>query len=449
MQPFFEHSHLALYVGDVLDVLAELPDASVQCCVTSPPYFGLRDYGTAEWEGGSAECDHKAPPVGGPNPERYTPGGGEMWRQANDKHYSSDCPKCGARRIDRQIGLEPTIEAYVAKMVEVFRAVRRVLRDDGTLFLNLGDSYSGSGEGGGGNRKGNEHGQHDTMIGKRGDSGLKPKDLCGVPWRVAFALQADGWWLRSDIIWSKCNPMPESVTDRPTKSHEYIFMLTKSARYYYDAEAIREPHQTPNGMGWAANGKGTIRHYGHGISDARRGTDESWSGSGLSSMGGNPAGRNRRTVWTIATEPFPEAHFATYPQALVEPCIQAGTSERGCCPQCGAPWQRVVEKSGGTTGKGWTDHKADMSKGMTQARYSGGLAGEAARNAYRVECAGWQPTCACGSDDTTPCVVLDPFGGSGTTALVANRLGRKAILIELNRDYAEMAARRLQQGVLV
>lgn len=254
-----------IIVGDVRERLAGLPDGSVQCCVTSPPYWGLRDYGT--------------------------PG---------------------------QIGLEPTPCEYVETMVSVFREVRRVLRDDGVLFLNLGDSYSGSGEGGGGNKKGNEHGQHDSMKGKRGNSGLKPKDLVGIPWRVAFALQADGWYLRSDIIWAKKNCMPESVRDRPTKSHEYVFLLSKSPRYFWDAEAVREVNTTPphaRGGTHDALG-GPMDRNGHSQYDAAH-QDRVWGGSG----------RNARTVWTIATQPYSEAHFATFPLELPTRCIKAGSRE--------------------------------------------------------------------------------------------------------------------------
>jgi len=251
---------------------------SVQCVVTSPPYFGLRDYGT-----------------------------------------------------DGQLGLEHTPEEFVANLVLVFREVWRVLKDDGVIWVNLGDSYAGSGEGGGGNRKGNEHGQHDSMIGKRmvidkskrnstrwgggnvpASGDLKPKDLIGIPWLVAFALRADGWYLRSDIIWSKPNPMPESVTDRPTKSHEYLFLLTKSARYFYDAEAIKEPYIEPQKN--ATNSKICgMRTGGHGSLGKPR--SEFYSNGG----------RNKRSVWEITTQPTSYAHFATYPEKLVEPCILAGS----------------------------------------------------------------------------------------------------------------------------
>ena len=269
---YFDNGFARLYQADARYL--PIPDSSVDCVVTSPPYWGLRDYG-----------------------------------------------------LDEQgIGLEPTPEAYCANMVEVFREVWRVLKPTGTLWLNLGDSYSG---GGGAHkpehanpglsksaeRNGVPTSERDVM------SGLKPKDLVGIPWRVAFALQADGWWLRSDIIWSKPNPMPESVQDRPTKAHEYIFLLTKNQRYYYDADAIKEP----------ASYAGAVISLGE-KSFAKRqalGTNVSPSGNGLSDTYVVPDGRNKRSVWEITTHPYPEAHFATYPEKLVEPCILAG------CPQDG------------------------------------------------------------------------------------------------------------------
>ena len=311
--------------GDCLEVLASLPDATVHCCVTSPPYFGLRDYGHAG-----------------------------------------------------QIGLEPTPDAYVAKLVDVFREVRRVLRDDGTLWLNLGDSYAG----GGGyapdapcnvaRRNGEAWGalnpskqeRRESRKGTGNVAGCKPKDLLGIPWRVAFALQADGWYLRSDIIWHKPNPMPESVTDRPTKAHEYLFLLSKQPKYYYDAAAIAEPLAP-------ASAERYDYDFGGAKSIALVEANKEGIGRRTSVVGERaaPEGRNRRTVWTVTTQPYSGAHFATFPPALIEPCILAG------CPE------------GGT--------------------------------------------------------VLDPFGGAGTTGLVADRLQRNALLIELNPEYADMARHRI------
>jgi DNA modification methylase len=288
--------------ADVMAGLRQLPDESIHCVVTSPPYFGLRDYD-----------------------------------------------------VEGQIGLEATPEAFVARLAEVFHEVRRVLRDDGVLWLNLGDSYANDSKWGGatsGKHAEALHGNSGIGRGKK-QTGLKSKDLIGIPWMVAFALRADGWYLRNDVIWSKPNPMPESVTDRCTKAHEYIFMLTKSERYYFDAEAIKEPAAEPerqrNDRIGGANGH-TVRHSQGG-------------------MIGASETRNKRSVWTVPTAPYPEAHFATFPPALIEPMILAG------CPV------------GGT--------------------------------------------------------VLDPFSGSGTTCLVADRQGRNGIGIELNPDYVAMSERRI------
>ena len=322
--------------GDALQVLSEMPSESVHCCVTSPPYWGLRDYGTATWEGGDEGCDHEGSDryyteqtaavgsadafskPGQANAERLKKG---RWREGGV------CVKCGAEHRDKQLGLEATPEEYVAKMVEVFREVRRVLRDDGTLWLNLGDSYAGP--------KGNTAmtgGKSDpargrAMFGDLGKSqtvppGLKPKDLCGIPWRVAFALQADGWWLRQDIIWAKPNPMPESVTDRTTKSHEYIFLLSKSSTYYYDAEAIREPHarlwdaEKNGGSLCGTDNRDKAVISGHGRANRKKSEP-------------NENGRNKRSVWTVTTQPYKNAHFATFPPELITPCILAGCPEGG------------------------------------------------------------------------------------------------------------------------
>jgi DNA modification methylase len=296
---------------DCRDAMREMPAESVQTCVTSPPYFGLRDYGVAG-----------------------------------------------------QIGLEPTPDDFVAAMVEVFREVKRVLRKDGTLWLNLGDSYasnpgSGYANGNVGSGLGKGASAQDRMAKGAGSftaprrtAGLKPKDLIGIPWRVAFALQADGWWLRSSIIWHKPNPMPESVQDRPTSAHENIFLFAKSERYFYDHEAVKEDAtgaETANGF----NRPQSLTH--------QRGSDEGYVSSGK---------RNLRNVWSVSSQPFSGAHFATFPPDLIEPCIKAGS------------------RPGDT--------------------------------------------------------VLDPFGGAGTTGLVADRLGRNAILTELNPEYAAMAQRRIQ-----
>ena len=517
---------IRLIHGDCRDVLPTLPAESVHCCVTSPPYWGLRDYGTAQWDGGDPACDHR-------RFNGYVSGlDGGTEAQDIGKLFKDNCGKCGAIRIDRQIGLEPTPDVYVATLVEVFRDVRRVLRKDGTCWINLGDSYATNVNGRSAadtKALGNDDRTFRDKPFSTVGNGLKPKDLCGIPWRVAFALQAPdylgsirretdrawlaaltdgegcitileatsphgsgssyppilqvrmcdrecidkamslvgsngdnpaqypasmegqrpayqwrihgrkaadtiaeiypwllikrkqaivawnhqfvrdsyetkrgvkiptdalekqklcrdliqrlnkreaadlpswmieppqpfgpGWYLRSDVIWAKPNPMPESVTDRPTKAHEYLFLLAKSERYYYDAAAIAEQFAddrmgNPNGGGAYSIGSGR--------------NDSGALKTGLWNTDGNRTTRNRRSVWTVATQPFSEAHFATFPPALIEPCILAGSPP------------------GGT--------------------------------------------------------VLDPFGGAGTTGLVADRLQRNAVLIELNPKYSDMAERRI------
>lgn len=308
---------IRILTGDCREVLATLPEKSIQCCVTSPPYYGLRDYGV----------------VG-------------------------------------QIGLEPTPDEYVAEMVAVFRDVRRVLRDDGVLWLNLGDSYnnfrSQMGPGQAVHGRDDLRGKRAPTAGKRGNVGFKEKDLLGIPWMIAFAMRADGWYLRSAVVWHKPNPMPESVTDRPTSAYEMVFLLSKNAQYFYDADAIAEQAQD-----WSKGGPGT------GIAPTHHYSAKNGGNGGLSEIaarykgGDSPTTRNARNVWTIATQPFPGSHFATMPPDLAERCILAGS------------------------GKGDT--------------------------------------------------ILDPFGGAGTTALVADRLGRNATIIELNPEYAAMARERISQ----
>lgn len=308
--------------GDAESILTEKPKELFQCCITSPPYWGLRDYGTALWEGGSEDCNHRKngerrqlPHGDGRENDGYVnkrvliPGAGA--------NYSSICGKCGARRIDQQIGLEPTPELYVRRMVKVFREVWRVLRSDGTLWLNLGDSYARA-EGKGQHKPG-DAGKQNYIISKGGgraasgfkfteDSNIKPKDLIGIPWRVALALQADGWYLRQDIIWHKPNPMPESVTDRFTRSHEHVFLLTKSERYYFNSEAIQEPAVCNRTRGPTLRADKISTNGNSGLS--KRQPKEF---------------RNSRDVWSINTQSYRGAHFATFPEALVLPCLLAGS----------------------------------------------------------------------------------------------------------------------------
>jgi DNA modification methylase len=369
-----------IYLGDVRNRLSELADGSVQTCVTSPPYWGLRDYGNGD-----------------------------------------------------QIGLEQNPDQYVKQMVEVFREVKRVLSDDGTLWLNLGDSYSGSGKGPAGNlgAKNNERHlehKHSAIV----PEGLKPKDLVGIPWRVAFALQADGWFLRQDIIWAKPNPMPESVTDRCTKSHEYIFLLTKSAKYYYDNEAIKEP---------AVDGYKSNEFIPKSDKDLMDTTNIKSAATGASSNNRNDElimTRNKRDVWTINTKPFKGAHFAVMPEALVEPCVLAGTSEAGACAMCRKPYVRIIEK-GEIAERETRDHLVNVIPGRDkpsrmQSKHM---------LAIPKSTVGWSQACDCETSDVVPCTVLDPFTGSGTVAVVSLRLGRSFVGVELNPEYAEIAEKRI------
>jgi DNA modification methylase len=372
--------------GDCIEGMRTLPDASVHCCVTSPPYWGLRDYGH-----------------------------------------------------DGQIGLESTPDAYVARMVEVFREVRRVLREDGTCWVNLGDSYAG----GGGfcpTAPSNLAGSKQTTQGSK-SGGIKPqgaikaKDLVGIPWRVAFALQADGWWLRQDIIWHKPNPMPESVRDRCTKAHEYVFLLTKSERYYYDAQAVSEAVACVRGPGNKKPLKG-VEEDGekHRTRAGLHKAAERWREEGP------PESRNRRSVWTITTKPYSGAHFAVMPSDLVEPCIKAGCPEQ-CCLACGKGWDRLVEKTRTATRPG-----NESKYGSPEEDIRGGSITLRERHIVSTKTTGFAPACDCAEPGTTPGTVLDPFAGSGTTLAVAAELGRSGIGCELNPEYIALAERRIKDA---
>jgi DNA modification methylase len=285
----------------------------------------LRDYGTANWSGGDESCEHikdssKTKKFGNDEFNKNRPS-----REATKLpgyYYKDLCESCGATLEDNQIGLEQSPDDFIEELCVVFDEVWRVLKEDGTIWVNLGDSYAGSGAGGGGNRKGNEHGQHDAFveIGRPATpNGLKAKDLVGIPWRFAFAMQARGWYLRSDIIWHKPNPMPESVTDRPTKAHEYIFLMTKSPRYYYDHQAVKEP--------FAESSIGRLaQDITQQVGSARANGGKKENGN-LKAVGDINAGRNKRSVWSVNVKGYKEAHFATYPTELIEPCILAGSKE--------------------------------------------------------------------------------------------------------------------------
>jgi DNA modification methylase len=446
-----------ILIGDCRDTLRDLPDGCVQTVVTSPPYFGLRDYGTGEWEGGDPACDHvqtrslKRDTNGGMLPAGQGTRGTQSSTASSTIQFREECGKCGARRVDRQIGLEPSPDEFVQALVGVFREVRRVLRDDGTVWINLGDSYastpSGSfdkGQRGGGPLQGGGFRANKPFDTSK-IPGVKAKDLIGTPWMVAFALRADGWYLRSDIIWSKPNPMPESVTDRPTKAHEYVFLLSKGPRYFYDADAIREPHEGYMAEWRAKNGREEIGPKW------REMEEDGTHGVGGFSGGMNPNGRNKRSVWTVATAPYPGAHFATFPPKLIEPCILAGSSPKAC-GVCGAPWQRVVERTpmanpDGSCGCGVTHGNVRFKAGG-----EGHLRNDYGDGRDRLYCkatstVGWEPSCG-HQDDTGQSVVLDPFAGSGTTGAVALEHGRAFIGCELNPAYGELIRDRLLSAPL-
>ena len=376
-------------VGHVIDVLRTLPSESVQMVVTSPPYWGLRKY--------SGEQEITWP---------------DGWKGG--------------------YGLEPTIELYVEHTVQILREIKRVLRKDGVVFWNIGDSYSGSGGAGGDY---NEGGLREGQPKYPGRCPLKPKDLCLIPFRVALAVQADGWWVRQDIIWHKPNPMPESCTDRPTKSHEYIFLFTKSKDYYWDQEAVRDGlSDGPKGGRQRAADKGET---------ASRSKDYHNGRLMRLSAGKDPPSRNIRSVWTIATQPYSEAHFATFPEEIPRRCILAGTSQKGNCPKCGMPWIRMTEITGKTLqrngpGTGQKVKACHEHLGATSSLVSGYV------NTTRT--VGWTPQCQCNLEPV-PAIVLDPFCGSGTTLRVARDLGRDAIGIDICNQYKEMAEKRADLNI--
>lgn len=326
-----------IYNIDCLEGLKGLQDNSIDCCVTSPPYYALRDYGTGHWEGGDANCNHEEARI--KTRFDYDISDKQKSSAGTDiPKYIKVCPKCGAIRVDEQIGLEETPEEYIRKLTEVFMEVHRVLKPTGTLWLNIGDSYWG---GGWRNAEFNEHsgniqkgskGTHcgDTMPSLKVKVGVfKNKDLIGIPWMLAFSLRNAGWYLRQDIIWHKPNPMPESVTDRCTKSHEYIFLMSKSQKYYYDYGAIQEnavsgddlKRRVGNGMALWKTNKATGTYAVSGIGRDRR---ELYS----TNENGDYV-RNKRDVWSVKTKPDSVAHFATYPEELIMPCVLAGCPSGG------------------------------------------------------------------------------------------------------------------------
>lgn len=510
LKPFWQTTDgetVRFYLGHVTDVLARLKPASVQCCVTSPPYWGLRDYGTATWTGGSPDCVHdwgrkNAGHVGKAShdsekyksPFRGTVNGSAYLEQG--AMSSMVCLRgCGATRTDMQLGSEPSPDCrtfgqaqcgrcFVCAMVAVFRGVRRVLRDDGTLWLNLGDSYSGgtTGRNDSGNSIKRSDGTEGEVTAKfkttggssRSPVGILSGNLIGVPWRVALALQADGWVLRQDVIWSKPSPMPESVRNRCTKAHEYVFLLTKSMRYYCDMDAIREDSKPGGKMRDGFRGHPGTRYVDNNSYDNAA---ESVPGGGAVEV---TSDRNKRSVWHVASQGYEGAHFATFPPKLITPMILAGTSERGCCAGCGAPWKRVTEE---------VPLERDRPNEYVKRIGVEGTGNSCANTVAGVESRtiGWEPACGCfgrfekrtvtvpkstarytggdrnspgdagasprdgGDKETTetiyvsdlpldrhpvvPCTVLDPFIGSGTTAEVCVTLDRRCVGVDLSEKY--------------
>ena len=334
LNPYYDKNSVKIYHGDALKVLKELPSDSINCCITSPPYYGLRDYGTGIWEGGDVNCNHKRD---NKVSDACSTGHSNKELTVGDAIYKSVCPKCGAIRIDQQLGLEETPDDYVDNLVLVFREVKRVLKKDGTFWLNIGDSYNGGSgcHSGGSEKQNSNNGATNSYIPVKKSDGLKPKDLIGIPWRVAFALQKDGWYLRQDIIWNRQNCMPESVTDRCTKSHEYIFLLSKSQKYYFDHDAIQEEATGYDGRKDTMM-KGSDKYSvpcvpGQPVHTMAVNGHERWKFKNIQENGEEiscPV-RNKRSVWTVNIKPFHGAHFATYPEELITPCVLAGCPKGG------------------------------------------------------------------------------------------------------------------------
>ena len=437
-----------ILIGNNVEKLKEIDSESVDCIVSSPPYFGLRDYGTGTWEGGDDDCDHVAninatKKQGNPEFNENRPSREETKYKG---YYENVCPKCGAKKIDEQFGLEETLEEYIEKTVLLFEELRRVLKPQGTVWWNIGDSYASKSSAWGGRGKNsilNKTGLEDkqrrnTIV----PDGLKAKDLMMIPARVAIALSENGWYLRSEIIWHKPNPMPESVKDRPTSAHEKIYLFSKNKKYYYDADAIRVPQKTESikraGRDyWDTNKVETGNYAIPNIESAKKLNQKV-----LDTVAeGKIPMANKRNVWTVTTKPFKGAHFAVFPPDLIEPCIKAGSSEHGCCSECGNPYVRdtkVVSVPQRTT--------RDNMVGVIPGRNKTSRMNSKEMESLVREERGWVATCKCNAD-VVKSVVLDPFGGSGTTGLVANNLGRNAILIELNEEYVEIAKKRLGEDL--
>lgn len=365
-----------IIIGDNRKTLRKLRAESIQTCITSPPYWGLRDYGHSD-----------------------------------------------------QLGQEPTPEEYVHNMVLLFREISRVLREDGTVWLNLGDTYiSNPAKGRSGSGKNAQYlGGTSATLQTRAQhkSDIPAKNLVGIPWRVAFALQADGWYLRQEIIWHKPNAMPEAVRDRCTRNHEHLFLLTRNSRYYFDYYTIQTKATTTSPGGFVT--KAASKRKGTGLESTKDYI---------------PTGRsNKRTVWTIPTARYPDSHFAVFPEELAETCIRAGSSAMGCCAHCGTPLRRILEDERIATRPAHKTKTAGKSSAVMGNR-------DPQRHETLVRHKGWEAGCHCASalETPRPCKVLEPFGGSGTTAEVACRLGRDVAICELNPDYIPLIRKRIAAG---
>jgi DNA modification methylase len=509
--------------GDVFDKLKELDDNSIDCVVTSPPYWGLRDYGTAKWQGGNPNCEHKKSRFNYSISDKQKSNNGNSGLGA---YKNGEFCKCGAKRIDKQLGLEPTYQEHIQNIVELFRAIKPKLKDSATIWLNYGDSYAATVNGTKAKDiKNDDRGFVDKPFSTI-QGALKPKDLVMLPNRIAIALQDDGWWIRSEIIWHKPNPMPESVTDRPTNAHEKIWLITKSKKYYYDANAIKEVSSTQwNSNNFSKQIKLKETNKWTKMKNFRQG--KGYHSDKIQS------GRNKRNVWTVTTKPFKDAHFATFPKDLIEPCIKAGCPEK-VCSECKTPYTKkpIYEYNTKVTNKNnnhgkyknqetestyrqglhskrgnklievrdnlpnqkdfvkflrekttlndlventdiekttiehwfrndeagfafpsvkdwnkirdlvndWTKEFNDIDNGLTCIQYKTDSVQSKEIIDFKLE-----KSCDCKTNKFESGVVFDPFGGAGTTGIVAQSLNRKSIMIELNPEYIKIAKKRIEK----
>ncbi len=478
--PWWHAPGAALYLGNAVDVLKRMPARSVHCVISSPPYWGLRDYGTGTWEGGDAGCDHIERTAKASSRSTLQgvltsmkPGNKvNAAQEIDDIQYRGTCSKCGAVRTDMQIGAEPSPDCgthgraqcggcFVCSMVGVFREVRHVLRDDGTCWLNLGDSYCGGASGQNGTGPTTTMGSPDRGANQRGKrdayKGLASGNLVGIPWRVALALQADEWVLRSDVPWVKRSAMPESVENRPCKSLEYVFLLAKAEGYYFDMDAVRPASlgagggacfgRTSDPDGAKDAGAPAPREY-----DRPEYTDRAFRNNDLwfQSVDGphGAVGVGDELVGLDVTASTPKVgkklHFAVFPQKLITPLILASTSEHGCCAACGRPWERVVNRTEAVKQEGDAGPERDRSFRSSRNGVDSTLDSGIARR----ETVGWRKACGCRTDEVVPAVVLDPFVGSGTTVATAIALGRAGVGIDLSEAYLrENAVPRIEAAI--